>query len=461
MSIRHFLALDTWANGRLEKEILLRLRWRDDCFLPPQTSLRDQFGIRRKGMERILILGAAFVAFTIVVLLGNPLVYAAAPLRTNQPYAESICNTDPDVIFCEDFNYPQNFFCSMPVGVGNHFWHNPGFAVEATDWVYNCQGRRINPASGGSSYGYTYPTKPQGMMHSVACSGGPTTSGCDQVWVGNWDSAQGEAAAASSPGRLRKVGGNYVNGSPPATDFYVRFQIYFTPNFVWAGDPKVDKYNYANYPCRDTKLFFFGGVNFIDNPTSASMDAGAMTGCGVWEPQTNARYADALVFRIGDAGDAYRSFPLCSQCSVQNPHYEYGPFQCNQNTAACWRNPNDAKTLGRIWRFNTGQWYTLEFHYVIRGSGTHNGTVEAWIDGTKIYSANDLMTCQANSYDDCSGLGSFFVLSYHSEPGTQPWNGQQIMDNLIISRKYIGPPPGGGSNPPNSQPGVPGAVQVH
>lgn len=31
---------------------------------------------------------------------------AVAPPREGQPYAESICDTDPNVIFCEDYTAP-------------------------------------------------------------------------------------------------------------------------------------------------------------------------------------------------------------------------------------------------------------------------------------------------------------------------------------------------------------------
>jgi hypothetical protein len=440
------------------------------------------------------LLVAVFVTSVLLAILVSS-AEAVAPARPGQPYAESICNTDPNVIFCEDFNYPLNFgpsagavapaLCNPPGGTGgSNTWLNPGLTAYQTGYAYGCDGRRIHPAPAGS--GYIFPTKPSGMMPSVTgCAANHVAAGCDHVFAANWQTGQGPIGAGSTLGQLRPPGGNYANGSPPATTWHIRFQLYFTPDFTWAGDGKAHPYNYAYSPCRDTKLIFFGGSNWWINPTSASIDAGFMAGCGIWSSTDNQRYADALVTRIGDAGtDAYGNFPLCSQCTRTPSHMEYGPYPCgagttcpcdgsgfSQNVAACWRNINQTPTPGKIFRMNTGKWYTIEQRYTIGSSGQPNGTVEMWVDGIRVYSASNLTTCTANGFDDCSGLGSFGLTVYHSDftdpsnPGAPVpggWKGQAIIDNLIISRAYIGPPtPTGGGPNPNPQPGVPGAVQVH
>ena len=75
-------------------------------------------------------------------------VYAAAPARSGQPYAEAICNTDANIILCEDFNYAENFPCTAEVGT----WENPGLNVAVNG---TCAGRVIDLAS-------NYPAQPLG-----------------------------------------------------------------------------------------------------------------------------------------------------------------------------------------------------------------------------------------------------------------------------------------------------------
>ena len=106
-------------------------------------------------------------------------------------------------------------------------------------------------------------------------------------------------------------------------------------------------------------------------------------------------------------------------------------------------------------RFNRGQWYTVEFHYVYSSSpGKYDGSVEAWIDGVKVYAAtNDLQTCgNGGSKSECSGLAAIAVSNYKNDSDTTPLAGKVLIDNLIVSRSYIGPPQTGQSSPPPSPP---------
>ena len=351
--------------------------------------------------------------------------HAIAPARAGQPYAESICNTDPNIIFCEDFNYPQNFFCSSPTIQNNHRWINPGWKEELTGFVFGCMGRQINPAT-------QYPTKPQGN----APSGGQA----DYSWVANWDPTKGIQDHGGSPGKLLlDSGGNYANGSPPATELYFRLQIYWTPNYTWPGDPKIDKYAYGGGDangCYDNKIMYWFPKGGMTDPTSAAFDAGMFTACGIWDPINNARFSDALGVRYGDSGDNYKYFPMNNQAAFNPQHMEYAPYQ-----SLTLRNPNDQKLLGRIFRFNTSRWYTLEARYKLSAPGVGNGTVEIWVDGMKIYSASDLATC-GNGLGDCSGIASIMLTAYHNSLDKTNWNGQQVVDNLVVSRAYIGPPSG-------------------
>jgi hypothetical protein len=364
---------------------------------------------------------------------------AAAPARSGQPYAESICNTDPNILFCEDFNYPQNFVCTLPVGLLNHRWINPGWAQESTDFVY-CGGRQINPST-------NYPAKPQGAMAGSA--------GGDYVWTANWDPTKGTVGSSASYGKLRLPGGNYVNGLSPATDIYIRFQIYFTSNWAWPGDPKTDKYAFSSGNCIDNKFLFIYPPEGLDQPTNASYDAGPYTNCMTYDPVNNAKFGDALAFRVGTNSDNYKQFPLCTVCSSHPAHNEYAPYQ-----SLTFRNPHDQTIFGRVFRFDTNRWYSLEFRYKFgSSSGAQDGTIEAWIDGTKIYSGNDLETCTASPpYGDCSGVGAMILMAYHNAMDPTAWNGQQVIDNLIVSKSYIGPP--GGAVTPPASPTAPTGLSV-
>ncbi|MEK7201553.1 MAG: Ig-like domain-containing protein, partial [Patescibacteria group bacterium] len=281
-------------------------------------------------------------------------------------------------------------------------------------------------------------------MPSIAgCTSDQSPSGCDHTWAANWDSSQGVTSSGALAGVLLNPGqSTYGNGTAATRDLYFRFQIYFTPNWVWPGDPKTDKYGYSSGNSFDNKIFYVYNRG-SSNPTNGRIDAGPHTQSGTYDPITNAGYADTLAFRYGDAGGPYKMFPLCNFCQTAPKFFNYAPYQCTANTPACWRNPNDQPLLGRPFRFNTGRWYTLEFRYVVAtGAGVPDGLVQAWIDGTMIYDQGGLATCGGGD-GDCAALGSFHVLSYHNGSDPTNWNGQQVFDNLIISKAYIGPPSGG------------------
>jgi hypothetical protein len=365
----------------------------------------------------------------LLFLVGVADLWAAAPLRSGQPYAEATLCSRSDVVFCEDFNYPQNFTSSGDPGPEN--WINPDLANGSIGTAYGASSRRIAQATG-------FTTKPQGMM--------PSGSQPDYVW-----SATG--GPGSTWGYLRTAAQNtYTNGIAKTKDIYIRFQLFWTSNWAWPGDPKTDKYYWGTSPYYDNKILYVYPPEGVDNPTSSAYDAGAFTSCGTWDPATNSRFSDALVFRVGDAGENYRTFPLCSQCTSTNAHNEYGPFATSP-----LRNPGQTPALGKIFRFDTGKWYTLEFHYKLgSASGTKDGTIEAWIDGTKVYSASDLPTC-GGGLGDCSGIGAVYIGAYHNGADVTQWAGSQVIDNLVIATSNIGPPGGGSGD--TTPPAVPGNLR--
>jgi hypothetical protein len=381
-------------------------------------------------------LGVFFAAFLSLALA--QVGFAQAPLRPDQPYAEAALCARADVIFCEDFNYPQNFQYLTQYGLGYSAWINPGNVGGLSSNQVLQGGRLINSAS-------TYPTKPQGAM--------PSGDQADSVWVGNWDATKGLRGDGPTSGFLRSVGGDFANGSPPTNDIYIRFQGYWTPNYAWPGDPKTDKYEFGAANPISNKILFVYPPAFL-SPTDAAYDAGLFTSTSAWDYIDNARFADALIVRVGDAGTGvgFETFPMSTNNTYNPTHTEYAPYQSCVANPACtpYRDPHDTPLFGRIFRLDTDRWYTFELRYMLGSApGARDGTVEVWIDGTKVYSANDLATCgHGTPADDCSGIGAIYIGAYHNSIDQTVWNGQQVIDNLIISRSYIGPPGSPVPSPP-------------
>jgi hypothetical protein len=366
-----------------------------------------------------------FVSVGLLLVL-PALAAAQAPPRAGQPYAEAALCARPDVLFCEDFDYPENFVYTGVIQNYNSIWRNPGLTTGTFGYVYGLEGRRINPAT-------TYPAQPAGSP-----AGG-------SVWVANWDATKGQTGNGATWGRLREVGKSYANGSPPAKDLYIRFQYYVTPDYAWPGDPRSDAYAFgsSSYPV-DNKILYIFPPEGVENPTGAAYDAGLYTTV-VYDPTTNSRFTDALALRYGDASDNYKHFPMDWDATSNPAHMEYGPFQ-----STTLRNPGDTPTLGKIFRLDTNRWYTIELRYVLgSGAGVRDGGIEVWIDGTKVYGAFDLATC-GGGLGDCSGIGALYLGAYHNGADTTRWDGQQVVDNLVIARSYIGPPDGGAGPPPPS-----------
>ncbi|MFB3819286.1 MAG: LamG-like jellyroll fold domain-containing protein [Candidatus Methylomirabilales bacterium] len=363
----------------------------------------------------------ALVALLLLLPLPAP---AQAPLRAGQPYAEAALCARPDVLFCEDFDYPENFIYTGVIENYNSTWRNPGLTTGTFGYVYGLEGRRIALAT-------AYPAQPAGSP-----AGG-------SVWVANWDATKGATGNGATWGRLREAGRNYANGAPPAKEVHIRFQYYVTPDYAWPGDPRSDTYAFgsSSYPV-DNKILYLFPPEGVENPTGAAYDAGLFTTV-VYDPTTNSRFTDALAVRYGDASDNYKHFPMDWDAAYNPSHMEYGPFQ-----SLALRNPGDTPRLGRIFRLDTNRWYTIELRYKLgSGPGVRDGAVEVWIDGSKVYSAFDLATC-GGGLGDCSGIGALYLGAYHNGADTTRWDGQQVVDNLVIATSYIGPPGGAASPSP-------------
>lgn len=402
------------------------------------------------------------VLFSVLLFVGawiNPApAEATAPARSSawctanglscpsgRPYALSEQCARAATILCIDANYTDEITYD---GVGQNSCckvYNPGVAV--SNYGFKPQASLLHPLASD------YPTKPSGALAG--------TSGADRVLAMNWDPSKGATGGGNLFVTVRSAAGdNYLSGHTPTEgrDFYVGQYILFTSNFVFPGDPKLDWYNYSGAgQCYDTKILFVYPPGSEDNLTGSHYDAGPHTQCGIYYAAggtIGSRYADALAFRYGSVSGNYKHFPLCSDCSPFSSYQSYGPFQCATNTPGCWRDPHDTPTLGQVFRFDTNTWYWLEFRYKVSSAdNVADGAVEAWINGTKIYSETNIQTCGSGSVGSCAGLGEFYWGAYHNgndgpAGGNSAWNGQMVVDDLVISTAYIGPPTEGSSTPP-------------
>ena len=349
---------------------------------------------------------------TFIILLEISLsALAQAPVRAEQPYAEAAACAKSGVILCEDFNYPNNFPCSSDIGK----WINPGLKVA---YNYTCAGRSIVPVS-------DYPNQPAGsptggyVKRSDVAIGAGAIAGC--LW------SDCERTTSDNP-----VGATYTNGNPLTNDTYVRFQVFFSdsPAYKW--------------PSFDNKIFFFWPDKYVDKP-SASIDAGFYLSNNLFCSNVNMKFNDALSFRVGDNSCQFKGYPAENTGTCHPEHQEYCSGQglgTPSPGVSTTTPPDDTPYPGRVFRFRRGKWYTFEYRYKLSSPGVQNGTIEAWINGVKIYSNSDLATCGVGD-GSCAAVAElvqyFWYNAFQESSGVQ---GYGLVDNLIISKNYIGPPGG-------------------
>lgn len=407
---------------------------------------------------------------------------AAAPLRTEAwctsvgvtctgglAYAEPDVCAQSFIIMCEDFNGGGTFF---PVTLNSETpkclndclaaWYNPAQTGIGNGLVstYGVGNRYINAVS-------TYPA----LTSTTLPSGGN-----DYVHVINHDSTLGrtngygalwmylrDVVDHSPGGGAAGVLSTMQSGHTNITEFHVRFQIYFTDTtagdhatFVPDGFPKSDTYANATSGCYGHKIAFHYTPGGSFEPAGSGTDGGLGSDCGLYDNNTSgahpsgARYGNALqLFPCGGPCN-YEQWPLGFFNDDNRTYMSYGGYQSTNLTTR----PNDPLTVGRIWRWSTGQKYTFEYHLKWSNpQGASNGVAEVWVNGTKIYSDSDLKNCfntgidSGNSQrvnDNCVtiGLGTLFISDYMGALDTTVRDGQQIIDNIVVAAgdNYIGVP---------------------
>jgi hypothetical protein len=345
-------------------------------------------------------------------LLGASNLFAQAPARSGQPYAEAVKCAASGVILCEDFDYPANFPCSGGVGT----WVNPGLNDNTPDGASPpCAGMTF-PATSG------FPAQPAGsppggfvkrvdVAVGAGYHGGCLWSDCNRTTTDN------------------PSGATYTNGLAITNDLYVRFQVFFSdvPAYKW--------------PAFDHKIFFMWPDKYIDKP-SAVIDAGWYFD-NLWCQNINRGFNDGLTFRVGDNSCSFKNYPGDNSGTCHPEHQEYclGTGYGNTSPAISQTDPpDDTPFPGTGFRFQRGKWYTFEYRYKLGSPGVQDGTIEAWINGVKVYSDSNLATC-GSGIGGCSAITEivqyFWYNAFQEGGGLQ---GYALADNLIISKNPIGVP---------------------
>jgi hypothetical protein len=324
---------------------------------------------------------------TLVMLVTGLSGEAAAPSR-GVPYVESICRTSPDVFFCEDFEGGD--IDNRGNGNCGSTWGNP--AIQNKD---GSSPSNFCWAGGGSYQNDSIPL--------------PSFSSNNRVWrvtksTGFTDIVTGRNTGTGS-GTLSGWFNPSILGSA-TRDWYTRIQVYFDPTHTWP----------AEY---DFKMFYALPRDFVDAP-SAVYETGIYFHQDFWcgstyFPPSGQNFNDVPVIRYGN---------------------NFGQFP-RQNEYCPPLNPGQAPNGSRAPRFVKGRWYTLEYHLKLSSSPTANdGVLELWVDGVKAYSTTR-NTCAGG----CPNMGFIYILGWMNS--ADPQSGYYEIDNVVMSRRYIGPPAGG------------------
>lgn len=91
--------------------------------------------------------------------------------------------------------------------------------------------------------------------------------------------------------------------------------------------------------------------------------------------------------------------------------------------------------LGRTGMLEKNRWYSIEQYVQLNNPGQHNGVLKAWVDGELVFERTDLR------YRDVSDLKieTLWMNVYHGGTTPAPHDMSLYIDNLVISREYIGP----------------------
>ena len=132
------------------------------------------------------------------------------------------------------------------------------------------------------------------------------------------------------------------------------------------------------------------------------------------------------------SGRSFNDVPLIKYKGAPTGDGGYIPTLPYQNEYCPPLDPGAAPDGAHAPRLVTGRWYTLEERIKLAPDNT--GILEMWVDGIKAYSSQRI-TCSTG----CPDLGYILLMAWVNDI---PKDGYVEYDNLVMSRKYIGPPAG-------------------
>lgn len=363
-----------------------------------------------------------------------------------QPYTEARCNTDQNIIFCEDFNYRQNFVCALMPDNANYFqvWRNPGLTTDGRQIDFRYCYAADFPDASGFPRTLDNPTG-AGHVYRARPALGAAAASYDGCILGDCDRTTGDTPAI------------YPNGSAATNDLHFRLQIYNAGGGIDGdGVGGVDPEWYWPQAIDNKVLFLY--PNQYSAKDSANVDAGLyFNSGGRCNPGIGGvSYNDAVSFRVGTNSDNFKFYPAYLNAVTSPQHTEYCDGTGTPNgtkgdrtvSVANGNPPAGNPDPGTLFRMKTGLWYTLEFRYKLSSPGQRDGVIETWVNGVKVYNDTDIETCGNFGVNEgsCYALHEiFFEGSWYNPFGgdlvpTQNRNSYRLIDNFIISKSYIGVP---------------------
>lgn len=98
---------------------------------------------------------------------------------------------------------------------------------------------------------------------------------------------------------------------------------------------------------------------------------------------------------------------------------------------------------GDFWHWSQGRptalarnrWYCIEQYFRVNTPGQHDGVMQAWVDGVKVFSRSDIRVRDLDSIR----IEEIWLNVYHGGTAVSPYDQHLFIDDVVIARRYIGP----------------------
>jgi len=323
--------------------------------------------MKRFGLLFALLLIALYPDFSFAVALTRTI-----------PYTESICLTNPDVFFCEDFDGQD--ITPIPSSCLSNYT-NPGILV-----------KDICFPNGGSHQLSTAPLSGFNQSTNKVWRCSKTTGYVDLDTGVNTGTGNCAVAGWLKPSIL----------GTGAREWYMRFQVYWHTNHTWPVD-----YDY--------KLPGWSLPEVFIDPPSAEYEA------GVYVHQD-------FACQISGTWTSFNDVPTIRYSNG----FQQAPYQ---NEYCPPLTPGTAANGVNAPRLVTGRWYTIELHYKL-STDPAQGRMQLWIDDNLTYDFT-----RATCTGGCADMNYIYAALGFMNPA-DPATGYAEFDNLVYSRAKIGLPAG-------------------